>query len=150
MRYQLLNFPSWLRTAVLPPSKRKSPRKRPHRLVGAPGSPTYTQSGESDTHATVDSDMNMDLIGEEIMAENKLLRQTICTLKQQLTVLEQNLEVSRFRLASIASDDQKVTFYTGFPSYKALMACFKFLGPGVHSLVYWGNSRTELHGKKMG
>ena len=66
------------------------------------------------------------------------------------TVLEQILEMSRFRLASIASDDQKVTFYTGFPSYKELMACFKFLGPGVHSLVYWGNSRTELHGKKMG
>ena len=84
------------------------------------------------------------------MAENKLLRQTIFTLKQQPTVLEQNLEISRFRLASIASDDQKVTFYTGFPSYKALMACFKFLVPGVHSLVYWGNSRTELHGKKMG
>ena len=83
------------------------------------------------------------------MAENKLLRQTICTLKQQLTVLEQNLEMSRFRLASIVSDDQKVT-YTGFPSYKALMACFNFLVPGVHSLVYWGNSRTELHGKKMG
>ena len=57
--------------------------------------------------------------------------------------------MSRFRLASIASDDQKVT-YTGFPSYKALMACFKFLGPGVNSLVYWGNSRTELHGKKNG
>ena len=36
------------------------------------------------------------------------------------TVLEQNLEMSRFRLASIASDDQKDA---GFPSYKALMAC---------------------------
>ena len=118
--------------------------------MGAPGSPTCTQSGESNTHATVDSDMNTDLTGEEIMAENKLLRQIICTLKQQLTVLEQNLEMSRFRLASIASDDQKVILSTGFPSYKALMACFKFSGPGVHSLVYWGNSRTELHGKKMG
>ena len=139
-----------LATAVLPPSKRKSPRKRPHRLEGASGSPTCKQSGESDAHATVDSDMNTDLTGEEIMAENKSLRQTVCTLKQQLTVLEQNLEMSRFRLASIASDDQKVTFYTGFPSYKALMACFKFLGPGVHSLVYWGNTNTELHGKKMG
>ena len=55
-----------LATAVLPPSKRKSPRKCSHRLVGAPGSPTYTQSGESDTHATVDSDMNTDLTEEEI------------------------------------------------------------------------------------
>ena len=31
--------------------------------------------------------MNTDLTGEEIMAENKSLRQTVCTLKQQLTVL---------------------------------------------------------------
>lgn len=76
-----------LATAVLPPSKRKSPRKHPHRLEGASGSPTCKQSGESDAHATVDSDMNTDLTGEEIMAENKSLRQTVCTLKQQLTVL---------------------------------------------------------------
>ena len=65
------------------------------------------------------------------------VHRVVSTLKQELTVLEQNLEMSRFRLASIASDDQNVTTYTGFPSYKALVACFKFLGPGVHSLVYW-------------
>ena len=73
-----------LATAVPPPSKKKSPRKRPHRLEGASGSPTYKQSGDSDTLATVDSEMNTDLTGEEIMAENKSL---VCTLKQQLTVL---------------------------------------------------------------
>ena len=64
------------------------------------------------------------------------------------TVLEQNLEMSRFRLASIASDDQKVTFYTGFPSYKALMACFKFLGPGVHSLETAGLNCMARNGGK--
>ena len=36
---------------------------------------------------------------------------------------------SKFSLESIASDDVKVAFYTGFPSYRHIKICFDFLGP---------------------
>ena len=54
------------------------------------------------------------------MAAIKSLRQTVCTLKQQLTVFEQNLGMSRLRLASIASDDLQCRV----SKLQALMACF--------------------------
>lgn len=40
-------------------------------------------------------------------------------------------ESCRFSLESIASDDSKVAFYTGFPSYDHLKICFDFLGPAA-------------------
>ena len=32
--------------------------------------------------------------------------------------------------------DFKISFYTGFPSYATLTACYEFLGPAVNFLVY--------------
>ena len=44
-----------------------------------------------------------------------------------------------FRLESLKSDDSKVAFYTGFPSYAHLKACFDFFGPAAMNL------RTRTH-----
>lgn len=44
---------------------------------------------------------------------------------------------SKFRLANIASSDQDIQFYTGFPNYASLNACFEYLGPAVDHLNYW-------------
>jgi hypothetical protein len=43
-------------------------------------------------------------------------------------------EKQRFRTSSISDDNAKVRFYTGFSTFSALLACFKFLGPAVDHL----------------
>jgi len=54
-------------------------------------------------------------------------------MKEQLSQLKHAL---KFSLVNIADNDKKVSFYTGFPTYTILMACFKFLGPAVNQLIY--------------
>ena len=54
----------------------------------------------------------------------------------------------QFSLESIASDDGKVAFYTGFPTYKHLRSYFDFLGPAVHQLIYWDSQRIFDHSNK--
>ena len=40
-----------------------------------------------------------------------------------------------FRIEQIQNDDDAIRFYTGFPIFKILMACFVFLGESVSKLV---------------
>ncbi len=61
------------------------------------------------------------------------------TLKHQK--LKHQKERQKFCLANISHDDSKICFYTGFPSYLALKACYSFLGPAITSLSY--SSKTE-------
>ena len=39
-------------------------------------------------------------------------------------------------MSKVSKDESKLRFYTGFTSFTALMACYKFLGPAVNSLLY--------------
>ena len=55
---------------------------------------------------------------------------------------------SRFSLESIAGDDSKVAFYTGFPSYEHLKVCFDFLGPAASQLIYRDSRRVFDHSNK--
>ena len=66
--------------------------------------------------------------------------------------MEEQLYASKFRLANICEDDNKVLFYTGFTNYTTLKVCYDYLGPAVHKLIYWGSkkdghSTSETHGK---
>ena len=56
----------------------------------------------------------------------------------------------QFSLESIAGDDSKVAFYTGFPTYKHLKICFYFLGPAAKQLIYRDSRRIFDHSKKGG
>ena len=68
------------------------------------------------------------------MRENEQLRKKIATLEKE----------KRFSLERIADSDQKTVFYTGFPSYNSLKACFCFLGPAVNQLNYWDPGKARL------
>ena len=48
-------------------------------------------------------------------------------------------KVNYFRIEDIQDNDKLITFYTGFVSYMVLIAFFKFLGPVVNNLTYWGS-----------
>ena len=52
---------------------------------------------------------------------------------------------------TILQNDTKVQFYTGFPSRKHFEICFKFLGPSVSCLQYWGSQNAlKQHERKCG
>ena len=55
-----------------------------------------------------------------------------------------------FRLENLKNDDSKVAFYTGFPSYAHLKACFDFFGPAAMNLQYKDTSTVFEAGKRLG
>ena len=69
------------------------------------------------------------------MSENEQLREKTTKLQKE----------KKFSLKSIAGSDQKIAFYTGFPTYNSLKACFSFLGPAVNQLIYWDPRLATSH-----
>ena len=70
-------------------------------------------------------------------------------LKGKVMGLEEIIAASKFCIENIANDDPLITFYTGFPSYDSLKACYEYLGPGVNDLKYWGSNNQDIgHGIK--
>ena len=63
-------------------------------------------------------------------------RARLVVLEKKVKEQGQALTQQKFRLASMEGDDDKIAFYTGLPSYGALVALYKFLGPAVNTLCY--------------
>ena len=57
-------------------------------------------------------------------------------LLKEVGVLKCKYQERKFCLANIKNDDSKISFYTGFPNYDTLKACYEFLGTTVDFLVY--------------
>ena len=75
-------------------------------------------------------------------SEISQLKKKINLIEEERMVLQAELfEQYCFRLSSICNDDSKIAFYTGFPDYKTLMACFNFLGPAADNLTYWDSGK---------
>ena len=69
--------------------------------------------------------------------------------KQRTVRLEEAIAASKFFVENVAKDDQLITFYTGFPCYESLKACYEYLGPGVNDLKYWGSNNQDIsYGRK--
>ena len=126
-----------LPTSVIMPVKRKSPRKRSEHVEDRSGS-----DEESEPAPVQDLDCDQCCSTELTIAEIKRMEEQIEEMKEQLSELKHENAALKFSLANIADNDKKVSFYTGFPTHAALMACFKFLGPGVNQLIYW-NSKLD-------
>ena len=82
-------------------------------------------------------DVGVNTVGDEI----EWLEAKIHDLEDEIKVLTES-DRSRFSLESIANDDTKVMFYTGFPSYDHLKICFDFLGPATKQLIYRDSKRV--------
>ena len=82
-------------------------------------------------------DVGVNTVGDEI----ERLEAKIHDLEDEIKVLTES-DRSRFSLESIANDDTKVMFYTGFPSYDHLKICFDFLGPATKQLIYRDSKRV--------
>ena len=78
--------------------------------------------------------------------EMSKLTARVAELEREVSILrrDSDLNHTKFRLQTIASDDAKVAFYMGFPSYAHLMACFDFFGVSNFSLFYIRVTREGL------
>ena len=75
------------------------------------------------------------------------LQQKITLLELKLAVCEERLRdvkseneilLSRqFSLEKIKDDNSAILFYTGFPSYEALISFFKYIKPKLEKMQYW-------------
>ena len=78
-------------------------------------------------------------------SEISQLKKKINLIEEEKMVLQKRqvklLEHYCYRPSSICNDDSKIAFYTGFPDYKTLMACFNFLRPAVDNLTYWDSGK---------
>ncbi len=52
----------------------------------------------------------------------------VAELEKEVCILRRDSDLTKFRHQTIADDEAKIVFYTGFPSYVHLKACFDFLG----------------------
>ena len=66
---------------------------------------------------------------EQFTEELAELRLKVAKLTKELEKNEQQLRSQTLRLSHRMEKDSKVAFYTGFPSYEVLDACYTFLGP---------------------
>ena len=68
------------------------------------------------------------------------------SLSNTVEKLKGDIAGLKFCIENIAAKD--LSFYTGFPSYESLMACYNYLGPGVDDLMYWGSKDKDVgHGQ---
>ena len=70
-------------------------------------------------------------------------------LERRVLELEKQLTSQLFRLSNMIDEPQKVLFYTGFPDYATLRACYDYLGPAVNKLNYWGSVNSSDGKKKI-
>ena len=70
---------------------------------------------------------------KSLEAENIKLRKELDTAQKR-----------SFCIDDIASDDNLITLYTGFPSYDVLISFFKFLGPAAYNLNYIGSKSKGI------
>ena len=141
--YPTENLPQ-LATRVSTPTPRR-PLLRRH----TPYTEDQSEDGEEQQECLQIQEIgvNTDVNDEEVSK----LTARVAELEKEVSILrrDSDLGVTKFRLQSIAGDDTKVTFYTGFPSYAHLKACFDFGGPAASRLLY-RDSRRVLHQSNKG
>ena len=76
----------------------------------------------------------------EISVNTDVTLRDLQELEKKLPVLENEMKEKcdhmQFRLTNISHDDKMVAFYTGFPSFATMKACFEYLGPAANYLSY--------------
>ena len=88
------------------------------------------QISELHTHiAELEQEKNM------LQLHNKHLSKTV-----------DELLANQFGITKFMGEDSDINFYTGFPNYQPLLACYSFLNPGenVENIVYITSANDEL------
>jgi len=116
------------------PAKRKSPRKL-----------YATSSEDNETSEEIESDTDEIINNESCSTELTMV--DIKSMEEELEEMKQKLKGKMNHQNLHWTTLYALSFYTGFPSHSALMACFKFLGPAVNELIYWNSKLGEVKRK---
>ena len=109
------------------------------------GSPTAernsTRNENMELDTTDDQDMAGDLATQELKARIARLEDEAHTLRLENKDLLQtmdDLSGNLFGIFRFKDSDSDINFYTGFPNYQTLHACYNFLNPGQNgeNIVY--------------
>lgn len=109
--------------------KRKSPRKR---NLDSTNDTEPIRPRKLNLDLEKDSDTDCQLI-EELKAQIGRLQEEISTLQLDNNNLQKavdELASSQFGIVTFKDSDSDLNFYTGFPNYQTLLACYNFLNPG--------------------
>ncbi len=98
--------------------------------------------GSSVSYSVPDLQITVNLA---LVSQIELLKSENRKLKLQLEEAKQ----APFRVECIADNDSLASLYTGFPSYDVLSSFYKFLGPAVEHLQYWGTKPKTLARRRM-
>ena len=81
---------------------------------------------------------DVDIITE--LQQNNLLELKLGDCEEELNKVKNENELllgRQFSLDKIKDDDSAILFYTGFPSYQALISFYKFIEPKLGKMQYW-------------
>jgi len=141
--YPTLKLPR-LPTGVTVVPKRRSPRQRGRGTGYLLGLEEITRHCDfAPSPNCVDVSCTTEITGDDMQHlefEISRLRHVVSGLQNQVLSL-------KFSINNIAGSDQKVAFYTGFPTFVSLEAFYKFLGPAVDELIYWNSQQKSFKGK---
>ena len=143
--YPTLRLPE-LPTQVTMPQERRVLKRCIGKAIELSEDSEVDSNVQTDDEDSTDQATNTELTCEDLdilLNENESLKKQVATLQQQLSS-------ARFSLHNISSDDAKMNFYTGFPSYAALEVCYKFLCSAVNNLIYWNGKGTNSGVKGSG
>ena len=131
-----------LSTSVTLRQKRMPPKERepllPQRQRGFSDADDVRQEPK-----VMDKSSNTDLTQRELQELVEKLP-VLPVLENNIRTLKEECDHMRFRLANISHDEKMITFYTGFPSFETLKACFEYLGPAVNHLSYKERNETDV------
>ena len=128
-----------------PYKERKSPRNR--QLVEVCSS-TSCHVDDTPQQPSRDACVQTEESMQQVKKEPAELNLKFDEQSKELEKKEVKIRNEILRLSHIKENDKKVCFYTGFPSYKALEACFLFLGSSVNRLCYSGQQQDKITSKR--
>lgn len=97
---------------------------------------------QSDQHAEVECEFPQTVpdIVLELQRKIALLETQLADCQEKLSEAEKEKEIllgRQFSLDKIKDDNAAVLFYTGFPSYEALISFYNYIEPKLSKMQYW-------------
>ena len=91
---------------------------------------------------------NLKSRADNLMAEIQSLNNKVIKLESRLADMKKSL----FSIEKLKEDNSAVKFYTGYPNFSSLLACFEYFEPKLNQMHYWhgnssGNSQKSDRGK---
>lgn len=104
----------------------------------ADASTQYLDSFKADASTQCEVQCIVELISETTQTDTAAIHQII-----QTDELDEDSEVTPFKIEQIEDNDKLVNFYIGFPSFLHHLTCFHFLGSAVTALSYDADKNVQ-------